>query len=209
MRQPLTHRGRIESESEPPDLATETNADHSTFWALNPPSLVRMRQSLAAKTPRNRGDFSGCARVRAGSLCNCRLGGGASRIRTLSTLWRINSESEPRDLATKKFELAVQISRVPPLTEANRKRIRTAQLGDRDKRGSHGLRRHPRPEPAVSGSGSRGPYPKTPRNRGDFSGCARVRAESLCNCRRNGGESGIRTQVRVNTRLTPLDERPL
>jgi hypothetical protein len=31
----------------------------------------------SAKTPRNRGDFSGRARVRAGSLCNSRLVGGA------------------------------------------------------------------------------------------------------------------------------------
>jgi hypothetical protein len=90
---------RIESESEPPNLATETNADHGTLWALNPPSPVRMRQSLAAKTPRNRGDFSGCARVWAGSLCNCRLGGGASRIRTLSTPRRIWSESKSPDFA--------------------------------------------------------------------------------------------------------------
>ncbi len=93
---------RIESETEPPNLATETNAGGGVFWARNPQSPVRMRQSLTAKTPRNRGDFSGCARVRAGSLCNSRLSGGASRIRTLSTPWRMESESEPPNLATEK-----------------------------------------------------------------------------------------------------------
>ena len=39
----------------------------------------------SAKTPRNRGDFSGCARVRAGSLCSSRLVGGESGIRTHGT----------------------------------------------------------------------------------------------------------------------------
>ena len=39
----------------------------------------------SAKVPRNRGDFSGCARVRAGSLCSSRLVGGESGIRTHGT----------------------------------------------------------------------------------------------------------------------------
>ena len=43
------------------------------------------RRSRSAKTPRNRGDFSGCGRVRAGSLCNSRLVGGESGIRTHGT----------------------------------------------------------------------------------------------------------------------------
>ncbi len=60
----------------------------------------------SAKTPRNRGDFSGCARVRAGSLCNSRLVGGANGIRTCS---------------------------IP--CGANQERNRTAQLGDREKHG--------------------------------------------------------------------------
>jgi hypothetical protein len=75
--------GRIESEFEPPNLATEKNTGNGVFDARNPQSPVRIREGLTAKTPRNRGDFSGCARVRAGSLCNSRLnGGGHSLART-------------------------------------------------------------------------------------------------------------------------------
>ncbi len=55
------------------------------FWARNPQSPVRIRQRLAAKTPRNRGEFSGSAGVRAGSLCTRRLNGGESGIRTHGT----------------------------------------------------------------------------------------------------------------------------
>jgi hypothetical protein len=74
---------RIESETEPPNLATETNAGCGDFQARNPPSPVRIREGLTAKTPRNRGDFSGCARLRAGSLYDPRLNGGAgSLVRT-------------------------------------------------------------------------------------------------------------------------------
>ncbi len=40
--------------------------------------------------------------MKARSLRNSRLVGGASRIRTLSTLWRIWSESEPPNLPTEK-----------------------------------------------------------------------------------------------------------
>ena len=76
---------RIGSETEPPNLATETNAGCGVFQARNPKSPVRNREGLAAKTPRNRGDFSGCARVRAGNLCNSRLNGGESGIRTHGT----------------------------------------------------------------------------------------------------------------------------
>jgi hypothetical protein len=51
-----------------------------------PRSPVWNRQCSTAKTPRNRGDFSGCAGVRAGSLCTHGLdGGGRSRSRT--RLW--------------------------------------------------------------------------------------------------------------------------
>ena len=51
---------RIWSESEPLTLATEKNAGCCAFEAPNPPSPVRMRESPSAKTPRNRGNFSGC-----------------------------------------------------------------------------------------------------------------------------------------------------
>ena len=51
---------RMESESEPPNLATEKNAGYCAFEAPNPQSPVRMRESPTAKTPRNRGNFSGC-----------------------------------------------------------------------------------------------------------------------------------------------------
>ena len=78
--------GRIGSETEPPNLATETNTGRGAFRARNPQSPVRIRVSSTAKTPRNRGDFSGCAGVRAGSLRSRRLDGGAcSRSRT--RLW--------------------------------------------------------------------------------------------------------------------------
>ncbi len=50
-------------------------------------SPVRMRQASTTKTPRNRGDLSGCAGVRAGSLRTRRLNGGESGIRTHGTSW--------------------------------------------------------------------------------------------------------------------------
>ncbi len=56
-------------------------------------------------------------------------------------------------LATEKFELAVLLRRTPPIAGANRGRIRTAQLGNREKRGP---RRILGPEPPVSGSDTRG-----------------------------------------------------
>ncbi len=72
-------------ETEPPNLATEINTGRGVFQARNSQSPVRIRQGSTAKTPRNRGDFSGCAGVRAGSLCGSRLGGGESGIRTHGT----------------------------------------------------------------------------------------------------------------------------
>jgi hypothetical protein len=45
--------------AEPPNLATEKNAGHGVFRAPNPQSPVRMRLGSTAKTPRNRGNFSG------------------------------------------------------------------------------------------------------------------------------------------------------
>ena len=50
---------RMESESEPPNLATEKNAGYCAFEAPNPQSPVRIRLSPIAKTPRNRANFSG------------------------------------------------------------------------------------------------------------------------------------------------------
>ncbi len=92
--------GRIKSESEPPDSATEKNTGCSVYQAPNTASPVRMRERPTAKTPRNRANFSDCSRLCARSLCDSRLGGGASRIRTLSTPRRIENESEPPNLAT-------------------------------------------------------------------------------------------------------------
>ncbi len=83
-------------------MAADKNTVCGHFQARNPQSPVRIREGSTPKTPRNRGNFSGCSWMRARSLCNSRLGGGASRIRTLSTLWRIWSESEPPNLATEK-----------------------------------------------------------------------------------------------------------
>ena len=80
---------RIGGETEPTHSPTETTPSRDVFEACNPPSPVRNHAGLTAKTPRNRGDFSGCTRVRAGRLYTCRPNGGASRIRSLSTLWRI------------------------------------------------------------------------------------------------------------------------
>ena len=76
------------SESEPPNLSIEKNAGSVVFDFRNPQSPVRIREGLTAKTPRNRGVFSDCSRLRARSLCDGRLSGGASDIRTLSILWR-------------------------------------------------------------------------------------------------------------------------
>ncbi len=50
-----TSRYRMESESEPDELPTETNAGGGLIQALKPWSLVRNRSGLDAKTPRNRG----------------------------------------------------------------------------------------------------------------------------------------------------------
>jgi hypothetical protein len=50
---------RIESESESPNLATENNASLGVFGGPNSQSPVRLRQCSTAKTPRNRGNFSG------------------------------------------------------------------------------------------------------------------------------------------------------
>jgi len=92
---PRLSLGRIKSESEPPNLPTEKNAACGVFEAANLPSPVRVRDGPTLNTPRNRGVFSNSSWVRARSLGNSRLNGGASRIRTLGTLWRILSESEP------------------------------------------------------------------------------------------------------------------
>ncbi len=54
------------------------------FQARNPQSPVRIHQGSTAKTPRNHGNFSGRSWMRARSLCNSRLGGGESGIRTCS-----------------------------------------------------------------------------------------------------------------------------
>jgi hypothetical protein len=78
--------GRIKSESEPPNSPTEKNAGCCAFDAPNPPSPVRIHEGSSAKTPRIRGDFSGCVQVRARSLCDRRLDGGESGIRTHGTL---------------------------------------------------------------------------------------------------------------------------
>ena len=51
--------GQTKSESEPPNLATERSAGHCVIRAPNPRSPVRMRLGSTAKTPRNRGNFSG------------------------------------------------------------------------------------------------------------------------------------------------------
>ncbi len=85
----------LAGESEPPNLPTEKNAGCCAFEVPKPRSPVRMREGPTAKTPRNRGNFSCCFEVRAGSLRSGRLGGGESGIRTLSTVWRMGSESEP------------------------------------------------------------------------------------------------------------------
>jgi hypothetical protein len=47
----------MESESEPDELPTETNAGGGLAQALKPRSLVRNRRGLDAKTRRNRGIF--------------------------------------------------------------------------------------------------------------------------------------------------------
>ncbi len=56
--EPCSSLGRIESESEPPNLPTEKNAGCFALEAPNPQSPVRIRLSPTAKTPRNRGNFS-------------------------------------------------------------------------------------------------------------------------------------------------------
>ncbi len=158
--------GRIWGEAEPPNLATETNAGCGVFQARNPKSPVRIREGLAAKTPRNRGDFSGCARVRAGNLRNGRLSGGASRIRT-------------RSIALLSPALRWGESRANP----NRPNLPT----EKNAGYGHWIAVVP-PSPVRIREGLAA---KTPRTRGDFSGCARVRAGTLRNGRLSGGAGSL------------------
>ena len=76
---------RIGSETEPPNLATETNTDCAVFQARNPQSPVRVRQGRPPKTPRNRGVFGACPALRPLSLRKRRQNGGERGIRTLGT----------------------------------------------------------------------------------------------------------------------------
>ena len=128
------------------------------------------------------------------SLRKRRLAGGASRIRTLSTLWRIWSEYKSPDLADKKFELAVRISEVLPLARANQKRIRTAELGNREKRG---LRRPLGPELAVSGSDTRGLDRQDPAESRGFprlfldAGAKSLQQQTEWRCRQCGANSSL------------------
>jgi hypothetical protein len=84
-------RGRVRSTQWIPLLVglpvgeseAKTNTGRGVFHSQTRQSPVGIRKGLTAKSPRNRGDFSGSAGVRAGSLCTRRLnGGGRSRSRT-------------------------------------------------------------------------------------------------------------------------------
>ena len=118
------HR-RIKDETEPPNSATETGRGCGVLPARNPRSPVRIAEGPTPKTPRNRGDFSGCASVRAGSLRNSRLGGGASGIRTLSTRLSVLSAASARPFGG-------SVERKPLRDKANRKRIRFARLASKN-----------------------------------------------------------------------------
>ena len=83
---PVFPVGRIGSESGPPNSATEINAISCPPSARNSPSPVRIRLCPPPKTPRKRGSFWDGRGVRVRSLCNRRLGGGESGIRTHGTL---------------------------------------------------------------------------------------------------------------------------
>ena len=92
-------------------------------------------------------------------------------------------------------------------SRANLARIRTAQLGNREKRG---LLRIRGPEPQSPVRMRESPTAKTPRNRGNFSGCRQVQRRSLCNPRLVGGESGIRTHGTFQyTRFPSVRLKPL
>ena len=91
---------RIESEREPPNLATETKAPDRSNRTANPPSPVRMRDARIAKTPRNRVIFSAVAgavgkSLRAGGL----NGGGGSRGRTRLCGWIPVKQGKYREFA--------------------------------------------------------------------------------------------------------------
>ncbi len=105
-------RGRIGSESGPPNSATEMNATSRPRSARNPPSPGPIRPCPSPKTPRKRESFWHGRGVRAQSLCNRRLVGGANGIRTSGTP-----------------------------CGANRKRIGTARFGNRDKPAAVGAAR--------------------------------------------------------------------
>jgi hypothetical protein len=57
--EPYSLLGRIDCESEPPNLATEIEATDRSICAANPPSPVRMCETRIVKTPWNRVIFSG------------------------------------------------------------------------------------------------------------------------------------------------------
>ena len=82
---PVFPVGRIGSESEPPNLATEINAD---CGACHGPELAVSGSDSpcpSPKTPRNARGFGLGRGLRAQSLCNRRLVGGESGIRTHGT----------------------------------------------------------------------------------------------------------------------------
>src|SRR5262245_44348326 len=94
---PVFPVGRIGSESEPPNLATEINASRCPLSARNSPSPVPSRLYPSPKTRRRCGGLWEGRGLRPQSLCNRRLGGGGgSLVRTrLSLLSRENTGNQP------------------------------------------------------------------------------------------------------------------
>jgi hypothetical protein len=77
--EPRAFLRRIESESEPPNLATEKSAGCGFVWARNPPSPVRLRKADRPKVTESRG-FPDRLALLPKTLCNGRLDGGGDSL---------------------------------------------------------------------------------------------------------------------------------
>ncbi len=99
LRRPAQRRSDVEHRAHDRDHGDLNQADRPALTSKTQ-SPVRIHQGSTAKTPRNRGNFSGCSWMRAQSLCNSRLGGGARSL-SRTRLW-----AEIPDLQGKYREIA-------------------------------------------------------------------------------------------------------
>jgi hypothetical protein len=104
-------------ESGPHELPTETNVDRRLVQALKSQSLVQSQHGSTAKTPRNRGDFSGCAGLETESLRTRGLdGGGGSLERTCLCCRFPDLQGKYREILRNWILLADPAPRFPSLS---------------------------------------------------------------------------------------------